>query len=163
MAAAAVDACAGCGLAVPGGTTGCQSIMDELMAKGFSDASYSRVHRLFVDTYCLQHPDPYCVSFKSFAAHLTSVCWSLEYGGNAATVSMPLRKWVEQHPHLEKPAVPAVRGMLTIADVARAPDPDAHARAVDEWARSTWTAYAALHSVVREWVKAALDGTVSRT
>jgi hypothetical protein len=159
----ALEACGGCGLVAPGGAAGCQAIMDKLMAKGFSDAAYGRVHRLFVDTYCLQHPDPYCVSFKSFAAHLTSVCWSLEHGGSTAMVSEPLRKWVERHPHLEKPPVPAARGALTIADVARAPDPAAHVRAVDEWARSTWTAYASVHSVVRQWVEAALVGAASRT
>lgn len=48
-----VDRCAGCGLRVPGGTVGCQSIMDELLALHFSDVTYFGVHRLFVDTYCL--------------------------------------------------------------------------------------------------------------
>ena len=116
-----VEVCEGCGLAIASGTAGCQAIMDELTARGFSDASYGRVHRLFVDTYCLQHPDPYCVSFKSFAAHLTGVCWTLEYGGSPGTVSEALRKW-------------------------------------DDWARSTWSAYAAIHDLARQWVKAALDG-----
>ena len=158
----AVEACAGCGLVGVGGTGGCQSIMDELAARGFSDIRYGRVHRLFVDTYCLQHPDSYCVSLKSFAAHLAGVCWSLECGGSPGTVSEALRKWVERHPHLEKPAVPAARGTLTIADVARAPDPAAHVRAVDEWARSTWSAYSPLHAVVRQWVRAALDDKRTR-
>jgi Family of unknown function (DUF5946) len=73
------DQCAGCGLAVPGGRAGCQSIMDELLALHFSDATYFGVHRLFVDTYCLPHPGQYCVSFKSLAAHLAHLCWSLEH------------------------------------------------------------------------------------
>lgn len=153
-----IEVCGGCGLVVAGGTAGCQSIMDGLTARGFSDLSYGRVHRLFVDTYCLQHPDGYCLSFKSFAAHLMGVCWSLEHGGSPRVVSEALRKWVERHSHLEKPAVPGGRGALTIEDVARAPDPAAHVRAVDDWARSTWSAYSPLHAAVRQWVKAALDG-----
>jgi hypothetical protein len=153
-----IEACGGCGLAVADGTAGCQALMDELSARGFSEIGYGRVHRLFVDTYCLQHPDSYCVSFKSFAAHLSGVCLSLEYGGSAGVVSEALRKWVERHPHLEKPPVPAARGMLTIADVARAPDAAAHARAVDDWARSTWSAYSPLHPLVRRWVTEALNG-----
>jgi len=158
-----IEACAGCGLVVTSGTAGCQAIMDELTARGFSDFSYGRVHRLFVDTYCLQHPDSYCVSFKSFAAHLSGVCWSLEYGGSPGLVSEALRKWVERHPQLEKPPVPAARGSLTVADVARAPDAAAHAGAVDDWARATWSAYSPLHGLVRQWVKDALNGGGSRT
>jgi hypothetical protein len=50
------QACSGCGLEVPNGSTGCQSIMDELLALHFGNPVYFSVHRLFVDTYCLQHP-----------------------------------------------------------------------------------------------------------
>jgi hypothetical protein len=35
--------------------------MDEVLALHFGNAAYFGVHRLFVDTYCLQHPDRYCV------------------------------------------------------------------------------------------------------
>jgi len=152
------DQCGGCGLVVPGGTAGCQSIMDELSALHFSDATYFGVHRLFVDTYCLQHPDQYCVSFKSLAAHLAHLCWSLEHQGSRAITSEAIRHWVERHPHLERPVVPTRRGVLTVADVARASDPPAHHRAVHEWARATWDAYADLQSVGRHWVEQALQG-----
>lgn len=56
------EQCSGCGLVVRGGTHGCQAIMDELLARDFSEVLYFRVHRMMVDTYCLQHPDRYCVS-----------------------------------------------------------------------------------------------------
>jgi len=157
-----LDRCEGCGLTVPGGTTGCQSIMDEQVARHFSEVTYFGVHRLFVDTYCLQHPDRYCVSFKSLAAHLAHLCWSLEQGGTAAVPSEAIRLWVERHPHLEKPALPEDRGRLTVAHVAAAGDPAAHRRAVDQWARSTWTAYAPLHAIARHWVTLALSGHSDR-
>jgi hypothetical protein len=137
-------------------------MMDELLARHFSEAAYFGVHRLFVDTYCLQHPDRYCASFKSLAAHLSHLCWSLEHGGSRAIPSEALRRWVERHPGLTKPALPDFRGTLTISHVARAPDVAAHSLAVDEWARSTWDAYSALHSTARHWVELALAGE-SRT
>jgi hypothetical protein len=130
--------------------------MDELLARDFSDVMYFRVHRLLVDVYCLQHPERYCVSFKSLAAHLAGLCWSLEHGGSTAVPSEAIRRWVERHPDLNKPALPEGRGALTIAHVRSAPDPVAHARAVDEWARSTWAAYTGLQAVAREWVRLAL-------
>jgi hypothetical protein len=156
---ASVDAerCAGCGLAVAGGTAGCQSIMDEVLALHFSDATYFSVHRLFVDAYCLQHPDAYCVSFKSLAAHLAHLCWSLEYAGSRAIPSEPIRRWVERHPHLAKPPLPAFRGELTVADVARVTSPAEHHDVVVHWAESTWVAYAALQAIARQWVQFALD------
>jgi hypothetical protein len=156
------DQCGGCGFVVPGGTAGCQSVMDELSATHFSEVTYFGVHRLFVDTYCLQHPDRYCASFKSLAAHLAHLCWSLEHQGSPAIPSEAIRHWVERHPYLEKPVLPTHRGVLTIADVARAADPSAHHRAVQEWARATWEAYADLQSVGRNCVKQALEGAHRR-
>lgn len=152
-----MDRCDSCGLTVAGGTAGCQAIMDEQIALHFSEVTYFGVHRLFVDAYCLQHPDRYCASFKSLAAHLAHVCWSLEHGGSRAIPSEAIRRWVERHPHLAKPALPEYRGALTIAHVAAAPDPAGHHRAVEAWARSTWEAYAALQSTARHWVTLALE------
>jgi hypothetical protein len=55
----AADRCSGCGLVVEGGTGGCQKIADEMWGREFGDVTYFRVHRMTVDTYCLQHPDRY--------------------------------------------------------------------------------------------------------
>ncbi len=120
--------------------------------------TYFGVHRLFVDIYCLQHPDQGCVSFKSLAAHLAHLCWSLEFKGNRAVPSEAIRRWVERHPHLEKPALPEHRGRMTVADVAKAENPAAHHQAVEQWARSTWDAYADLQSTARHWVTLAYEG-----
>jgi len=152
------DRCSGCGLVVPGGTAGCQTIVDELWAREFGDVSYFRVHRMTVDTYCLQHPERYCASAKSLAAHLTGLCWLLERSGGRAVGSDALRRWLNGPVRLEKPELPSVRGGLTVADVRDAADPEAYARAVDGWARSTWEAYSSLHSVARDWIQQALSG-----
>ena len=151
-----VEACSGCGVMVTGGASGCQAIMDEILARHFSEVTYFGVHRLFVDAYSVQHPERYCVSFKSLAAHLAHLCWSLEYGGSAAIPSERIRRWVEQHPHEDKPSLPAFRGTLTVADVAAATDPASHRRAVEAWARSAWDAYVVLQPLARQWVDRAL-------
>jgi hypothetical protein len=93
--------CAGCGPVVQRGTEGWQSTMDELLALHFTQPSYFGVHRLFVDTYCLQHPERYC----------------------AASASSPAE----------------------------------HHRAVEQWSRSTWEAYADLQSIARHWVALAIE------
>jgi len=149
------EPCSGCGAPVPGGSTGCQAIFEALLARDFADARYFRVHRMLVDTYSLQHPDRYCASAKSLAAHLAGLGLILERGASPAVGSAALRRWLDGSPVLEKPPLPEDRGALTIADVREAEDPLAHATAVERWARTTWEAYAPLHAVAREWMRTA--------
>jgi len=150
--------CDGCGLRVPGGTEGCRALFDELVARDFSHALYFRVHRLMVDVYSLQHPACYCKSAKSLAAHLCGLYSILEAGASRAVGDEALRRWLDGKVDLEKPELPSVRGELTIDSVRGASDPESYARAVDRWARSTWTAYASLHPLAREWFERARSG-----
>lgn len=147
------ESCSGCGLVTAGGTSGCQAIFDELAARAWSDVAYGRIHRLAVDVYCLQHPDAYMESAKSAAAHILGVCAALEHENNPLIVHM-IHQWLSGPSRLEKPAIPAFRGATTVADIAAAPaDPAQYARAVRNWARTTWAAYASLHPVARAWLK----------
>ncbi len=151
-----MDVCEGCGLHVAGGTAGCQAMFDEFRAREMSELAPSYAStRLTVDVYCLQHPDRYCVSAKSLAAHLTGVGWALERGGGEWGLRR-LQRWLDSGPTLEKPALPAGRGALTIADVASAPDTAQYIAALDSWARSTWAAYSALHEIAGRWIDAAV-------
>jgi hypothetical protein len=110
---------------------------------------------MMVDAYALQHPERYCVSAKSLAAHLTGLCWAVEHAGNRAIESKPLRRWLNGTPRIEKPVLPAVRGSLTIEDVREPVDPASHAAAVERWARATWDAYSDLHALARRWIREA--------
>lgn len=151
------DVCEGCGLRVAGGTAGCQAIADELWAREFTESAYFGVHRMTVDIYSLQHPDRYCASAKSLAAHLTGLCWLIEHDGSRATGNEALRRWLDGDAGLEKPPLPAFRGALTIADVRAAADAVAYREVVERWGRSTWDAYAPLHALAREWIRRALE------
>ncbi|MBZ5705858.1 MAG: DUF5946 family protein [Acidobacteriia bacterium] len=155
----AVEPCPDCGATVAGGTAGCQSLMDELLARDFSDVTYFRVHRLLVDTYSLQHPERYCASVKSLAAHLTGLCWLLEHDGNRAVGNEALRRWLNRNPRLDKPELPSFRGKLTIASAQAASDSIRYAEAVELWARSTWEAYSALQPLARCWIQQGLDAS----
>jgi hypothetical protein len=152
------ESCSGCGLNVPGGASGCQSIFEELLARDFSDPVYFRVHRMLVDIYALQHPDRYCRSAKSFAAHFTGLCWFIEHGGGRAVGNESLRRWLNGPSPVKKPEIPSFRGTLTIQDVREARDPMAYAEAVERWGRSTWEAYSPLHALARDWIQQALAG-----
>jgi hypothetical protein len=151
-----IERCAGCGLEVAGGAAGCQALFDDLVARDFGDVRFGRMHRLVVDVYSLQHPDRYGASAKSFAAHLTGLCWLIEHAGaSRATGNDTLRAWLNGDPQLTRPIPPESRGAFTIAHVHAQADPAAYAQAVEQWARSTWEAYAPLHAQARQWIEQA--------
>src|SRR5437773_11976304 len=127
--------CNGCGIEAPEGAAGCQALFERLMARELSDPSTYAIHRMMVDAYCLQHPDAYCASAKSFAAHLTGLCCAIEYGG-APSVYGATRRALDGVPPIRKPALPGDRGALTIDHVFGAAGPEAYERALREWADS---------------------------
>jgi len=150
---AAEDAkCSGCGLLVAGGKIGCRAIFDDLCAREWNNPTSYRYHRMFVDTYCLQHTDEFCASAKSFAAHLTGLCAAFEQKSHPA-VFKAVNHWLSGNPPLAKPELPALRGALTIAEVQAETEPFPIAQAVDRWARATWQAYAALQPWSRRWIE----------
>ena len=147
----AEEACGGCGRTVEGGTAGCRARFEALLARDFGDARFFSVHRMFVDCYCLQHPDDYCASAKSLAAHLVGLAQILEQGASSATGSADLRNWLDGDRVLEKPALPDGRGAVTLADLESIEAPAAWREAVRAWAQSIWEAYRDLHPVARCW------------
>ena len=150
-----MDRCGQCGLMVSGGTDACRSMFDRLAVPSPETSGLLPLRRLVVDTYALQHPDPFCISATSLAAHLTGVGWILEYRGDAAHGSEQLRRWLNSKPALTRPRLPASYGDVRIDSVA-ASTPGAPGPVIDRWARSTWAAYAPLHAIARDWIEQAL-------
>ncbi len=150
-----IERCDGCGFEIERGAAGCHELFEELLAQDFSNPQYFHVHRMMVDTYCLQHPDRYCRSAKSLAAHLGGICSILEGDADAAMGAEAVREWLDGSSPVERPEVPSSRGDLTIAHIRESTSPEEHASRVEEWARSTWQAYATLHELARSWVEQA--------
>lgn len=117
-----------------------------------ADVRFFRVHRTMVDAYCLQHPDRYCASAKSLAAHLCGLAAAIDDGGSIAQGESALQRWLDGTSSLVKPELPARRGAVTIRSLDGIDDPAAHAAAVAAWAQSIWTAYASLHTTARTWL-----------
>ena len=146
----ALDRCGGCGWR--GGDADCRARFEAYLARDFSDPVYFRSHRLMVDAYSLQHPDDYCRSAKSFAEHLTGLCWIIEEEAGTAIGPEALRRWLDGTPRLKKPELPEQRGEVAIGDLPAEADGDEWASAVRRWAESVWAAYAELHPQARRWI-----------
>lgn len=147
------DRCGECGMMVEGGSTGCHRLFEELLARDFSNPLYFRSHRMMVDAYCLQHPERYCRSSKSLAAHLVSLCSMIEAGEDRAVGAESIREWLDGRSPVEKPDLPESRGELTVDSLTGSETPEQHSAAVERWARSTWDAYAPLHDLARQWLE----------
>lgn len=152
--------CEGCGLEVEGGTAGCRALFDELTARDWAQPVSYRIHRMLVDAYSLQHPEPFCHSAKSLAAHLTGLCVAFEHNSHPHVLKA-VNRWLSGNAPVRKPELPGERGAMTVGEVhAAAKQGDvAYSAAVQRWARCAWEAYAALHAPARAWVAAALGGS----
>jgi hypothetical protein len=149
------DCCPACGGAVTGGRAACQAVFDEQSAAVYADPHRAAVHDLFVDAYCMQHPEEYGRSAKSYAAHLMRLCCGVEMRGDAATYAA-IRRWLDGSGSVVRPEPPRMRGTMTIIDIAEAAA-DRYADTVRAWAGDVWAAYAAQHVVARQWIASAIE------
>jgi predicted amidophosphoribosyltransferase len=150
------DRCPDCGALVRGGRAGCQALWDEIASQAYQNLERASVHNLAFDSYCMQHPETYCRSAKSYAAHLTRLCCGLEHDGDPA-LHAAIQKWLNGNVPLAKPEVLSSRGTLTITHVATARDSQEYRERVRAWAEDVWAAYARQHDMARTWLKAAIE------
>ena len=147
----AVEPCPECGAPV-GGRDACQKLFDDLGLRAFSHSRYAAMRRLTVDCYACQH-DRYILSGRSLAAHLTGIAVAIEHGGDKE-VNDRVQRWLSRTRVVDKPAIPTVRGQVTIADVADM-SPDEYPAAVRRWAESVWSAWREQQPLAREWISSA--------
>ena len=134
---------------------GCQELYETVLTREYSDPHYFEVHRLTVDSYCLQHPERYMVSGKSFATHLIRMHIALDRD-NDPHLNTILLRWLAIGPLIQKPlSTPVERGTLTISHVRLAVDADDHRTRVLDWAVSAWSAWIAYHDLARDLLERA--------
>jgi hypothetical protein len=144
------ERCAGCG--GPASLAVCRARFDAYVGRDFADPAYFRSHRLLVDVYALQHPDAFCRSAKSLAAHLYGLALAIEGEADPAHGLRRLRAWLDGPRVLERPEPPVLRGAITLHDLPADASADVWREAVMAWARSAWAAYAPLHDQARAWI-----------
>lgn len=146
--------CPHCGAKVADEAKGCRPLYVEVSMREMSDRARFAVHRLTVDAYALQHPDEYCKSPKTLAAHLTGLCWFFEYNGDPA-VAASLKKWLSGVPAAVSllPIPKSLKGMTTISDIHGAENTEEHIESVKKWAKEVWDAWAEHHVQARKWVE----------
>lgn len=131
----------------------CWAAFGEVLAREYSDQAYFAVHRLSVDAYAVQHPGrPNPQTIQSVAVHLVRLCLLLERGLPMERANDAMLKASEQEKNFVWLTPPESLGTVTVADVWKAEELDAHMAAVRRWAQSAWEAWATHHATVRAWV-----------
>lgn len=154
--------CIGCGAALPEtegpthrymeSSPGCWAAFGEVLAREYSDPSYSEVHRLTVDAYAVQHPGhPSPQSIRSVGYHLVRLCLLLECGLAMPRANEAMLTITETKDQFVWLAPPPSLGEVTVADVRAAKTAEAHKRAVRAWAHSAWSAWSPHHSTIHKW------------
>jgi hypothetical protein len=144
-------ACPDCGAPIDGGLASCRALFNEINRARFQSRA-TRIGRMLVDCYALQHLEPYCHSAKELTYHLASLCSGLEFGGSSA-IYAALQRSIEGKFVGERPIPPLHLGDLTILHVSEAASDAELVERAEEWASSVWTAYSDLQPLARDWVK----------
>jgi len=130
----------------------CWAGYGELLAVQYSDPERMAFHQAVVDAYAVQHPggaDPRAI--RSVGIHLMTLCLFLEHGTDPSLGTRLHRRMVDR-PVFHQLEPPLSRGRSTVFDVPLNADPKAARSAAYGWADDVWTAWAAHHATVRDWV-----------
>jgi len=106
-----------------------------------------RVHQLMVDAYGAQHAGA-SASRKGVAFALIGLRLSLEQGWSGDEIRDAHRYLAAASKPWPEFAPPSHGAWMTVADVAKATSPEAHARSVHGWAASVWAAWGPARDVV---------------
>lgn len=155
--------CPGCGLvdtvtggAAPahlGASPGCWSVYGDIVARENGEWGNPPVHRLTLDSYASQHPDPDPTrrSAAVAAAHLIGLHLRLERDVEGGRVGRELGRVVARPSDFHWLTPPPAGGALTVLDVVGATDLRDHEARVERWARSVWETWSDHHETIRRW------------
>jgi hypothetical protein len=151
------NSCPECGIAVSDGRVGCEALFDQIRYQVMSEPRIAVVHDLAFDTYCMQHIDTYCVSAKSYMAHLTRLCVGIEYASDPA-IYVALQRVYSDKPLVKPEVLPLEqRGTLHLDDVIAIEDIPARVAIIRKWAANVWASYESQHGIARQFIQTALS------
>lgn len=162
------EICPDCGARLPhqdgpthrylGASAACWAIYTGLANAGEPPIAPHPANVLLIDAYAAQHPGtPSPQAIQSVAVHLLTLYGVLVRGVPAERVLWLRRQALQERQGSKRDRFcwldpPAFAGMLSVADIARAPTPAARAELVQRYVAEVWAAWAPLHgSTIAAW------------
>ena len=143
-----------------GGSASCWVLYGEVLQREFSDPAYMAVHRKTVDAYAAQHPGlPEPRTIQSVNVHLVGLHLVFDLGLKPEYVRRMLSVLAKRKGALQWLTPPETLGEITVADVAKAENPQQHAEIVDAWGRAVWRAWTPHHPLIRDLAQSAMAST----
>lgn len=129
---------------------GCWKIYGEILAKEYSLGNYDQImHRVTVDTYAVQHPGtPERRTINSVNFHLIRLFLIFKKNLEASRANSVMKQISEDdtlHDNFKWLDPPSFENTLTVTDVIKVEDMDAHKKIVREWGLSVWNAWEKKH------------------
>jgi hypothetical protein len=132
---------------------GCWHLYGQVLSREYGDPAFRATHRLTVDSYAVQHPGrPSPQAIQSVCVHLISLCLVLERNLAPAYATRVMDEATRAKDRFVWLTPPASLGDVTVSDVAVVSAPVEHERRVRAWADAAWSAWAAHHTTVRNWI-----------
>jgi uncharacterized protein DUF5946 len=128
---------------------GCWDAYGELLARSRDWTVDRGTVQLRTDAYASQHatnPDPR--NRQSVAVHLMSLCATFELGLAPGATTTLLGGWTHRPGGYPDLISAEHHGDVTVIDVVEARDGEAHAIAVERWARSVWEGWRPHHDEI---------------
>ena len=134
------------------GMPGCWAAYGEVLAREYSDYRLTRLHRLTVDTYAVQHPGVNVpAARRSVGLHLSRLYLLLEAGWSTERANNAMPAITEFKDRCDWLEPPLMTGTLNVLEVLQAASGEEHEMRVRAWAESVWKAWAVHHATVRKW------------
>jgi hypothetical protein len=129
---------------------GCWRAYGELLVRSSDWVVDRGTVQLRTDAYASQHAtNPDARNRQSVAVHLMSLCATFELGVPAGRTTALLGGWTHRPGGYPDLISDDHHGAVTVIDVLDAQGGQAHAAAVDRWARSVWNGWSAHHAEIR--------------
>ncbi len=113
------------------------------------------MHQFTVDAYAAQHPGkPERRTIQSVGVHLIALYQALELGYDAVHIVRARRDSASKRNFVWLEPPPVDEKTMTVVDVVKAQDADAHCELVRAWAQSVWRHWSPHHDTVRAWAEA---------
>jgi hypothetical protein len=136
-----------------GASPGCYTYFNEILALESQNWQYPVIHRLLVDSYCVQHPGIESKkSIQSVAIHLLALYMALEKNFDLRYITKQMGIAISKGAIFNWLNPPQNLGNVTIKDI-RTSSLKEYEDSIYRWARSVWEEWKEYHDKIKLWYK----------
>ncbi len=146
------DFCQECGAKIVGGTAVCHNLFAEFLRRAQHGVAAEALSMIVFDAYCMQHLEKYCVSAKSYLAHLVRLYIGVEKEQNPYFYRQVAQK-LDGVVKLQRPLNPNSRGSITLPVIYDDLFGSERTKVALTYASSVWEAYRDQQGIAQQFLE----------